>query len=189
MSNGQPTSSLTHRLLGLARRLQVGRILRYLDLWARYLWRRASSALRSGPARGDGKTAAEAALIAGADMGTAYRATVGSWLPLDLANVRLHRALLASAAQARPELGITPAVVDAVVGLKTADDLTGSVDRLVGTGEAFGTINAALYILLLRRLPDASELPMINSRHPRHALIAIRSGDEYRKQGRRTVAG
>jgi hypothetical protein len=117
--------------------------------------------------------------------GDGHRATVGSWLPLDLANVRLHRALLASAAQARPELGITPAVV----GLKTADDLTGSVDRLVGTGEAFGTINAALYILLLRRLPDAAELPMINSRHPRHALIAIRSGDQYRKQGRRTVAG
>jgi hypothetical protein len=176
--------------LGLARRLQVGRIARYLDLWARYLWRRTSSAVRPGPTRGDGEAAAaEAALIAGADMGTAYRATISSWLPLELANARLHRALLASAAQARPELGITPSMVDAVVRLKTADDLTGSVDRLVGTGEAFGTVNTALYILLLRRLPDASELPMINSRHPRHALIAIRSGDEYRKQGRRTVAG
>ena len=29
---------------------------------------------------------------------------------------------------------------------------------------------------------------MIASRHPRHALIAILSGDEYRKQGRRALA-
>ena len=73
--------------------------------------------------------------------------------------------------------------------LKRADDLSACVDQLVGAGEAFGTINTALYILLLRRLPDASELAMIASRHPRHALIAIQSGDEYRRAGRRTLAG
>ena len=51
------------------------------------------------------------------------------------------------------------------------------------------TINTALYMLLLRRLPAPSEMPMIAARHPRHALIAIQSGDEFRKQGRRTEAG
>ena len=51
------------------------------------------------------------------------------------------------------------------------------------------TINTALYMLLLRRLPAPSEMPMIATRHPRHALIAIQSGDEFRKQGRRTEAG
>jgi hypothetical protein len=41
-------------------------------------------------------------------------------------------------------------------------------------------------MLLLRRLPAPSEMPMIATRHPRHALIAIQSGDEFRKQGRRS---
>jgi hypothetical protein len=51
------------------------------------------------------------------------------------------------------------------------------------------TINTALYMLLLRRLPAPSEMPVIAARHPRHALIAIQSGDEFRKQSRRTEAG
>jgi hypothetical protein len=50
------------------------------------------------------------------------------------------------------------------------------------------TANTALYVLLLRRLPATSELAMIASRHPRHALIA-QSGDEYRKKGRRARLG
>jgi hypothetical protein len=35
----------------------------------------------------------------------------------------------------------------------------------------------------------SSELAMIASRHPRQALIAILSGDEYRQRGRRALAG
>jgi hypothetical protein len=31
------------RLYRLAKRLSIGRVLRYLDLWARYLWRRSLS--------------------------------------------------------------------------------------------------------------------------------------------------
>jgi hypothetical protein len=53
-------------------------------------------------------------------------------------------------------------------------------------GGSSQTINTALYMFLLRRLPASSEMPMIATRHPRHALIAIQSGDEFRKQGRRT---
>lgn len=55
---------------------------------------------------------------------------------------------------------------------------------MVEQGTVPPTVNAALYILLLKRLPAPSELLMIASRHLRHALIAIQSGDEYRKQGR-----
>jgi hypothetical protein len=178
------------RFYALARRLSLRRIVRYLGLWARYFWRRALSILSPASAGDKGHAAAaEAASVAGADMATANRMAVASWYPLDLANGRLHRALLASAAQARPELGITPSVIEAVLRLKRADDLSASVNQLVGAGEVFGTINTALYILLLKRLPDASELPMVTSRHPRHALIAIQSGDEYRRAGRRTLAG
>ena len=114
---------------------------------------------------------------------------VGSWFPLDLANARLHRALLASVANARPDLGVTPEILDCVEGLKAADDLTATVDAMAEQGAPPQTINTALYMLLLRRLPAPSEMPVIAARHPRHALIAIQSGDEFRKQGRRTEAG
>ncbi len=63
----------------------------------------------------------------------------------------------------------------------------GGVDAMVEQGDPPQTVNTALYMLLLRRLPAPSEMPMIASRHPRHALIAIQSGDEFRKQGRRTA--
>ena len=122
-------------------------------------------------------------------MATAKRMTVASWFSLDLANARLHRALLASVANARPDLGVTPEILDCVEGLKAADDLTATVDAMAEQGEPPQTINTALYMLLLRRLPAPPEMPVIASRHPRHALIAIQSGDEFRKQGRRTESG
>ena len=106
---------------------------------------------------------------------------VASWFPLDLANARLHRALLASVAEARADLGVTPEILGCLAALKGADDLGECVDWMVEQGHSTQTVNTSLYILLLRRLPAASELPMIASRHPHHALIAVQSGDEYRK--------
>jgi hypothetical protein len=184
-------STMRARLYRLAKRLSIGRLLRYLDLWARYLWRRSLSGLGSSSRRSARGTDAEAqaAALAHADMATAKRMAVASWFPLDLANARLHRAVLASAAEARPDLGIGPAILDCLAQLKSADDLSACVDEQVAAGQAAQTLNTALYILLLRRLPDRSELPMIVSRHPRHALIAIKCGDEYRKQGRRALTG
>jgi hypothetical protein len=113
---------------------------------------------------------------------------VASWFPLDLANARLHRALLASIAAARADLGVTPEILDCIESLKAGDDLTAAVDAMAERGVSPQTVNTALYMLLLRRLPAPSEMLMIVSRHPRHALIAIQSGDEFRKQGRRTEA-
>jgi hypothetical protein len=183
----RPTSG--GRLHRLAKRLSMGRVLRYLDLWVRYLWRRSLNNLGrlQRPPGADAKDKPVA--LANADLATAKRLAVASWFPLDFANARLHRALLASMSAARPDLGLTPAILDCLARLKTAHDLAISVDAETGRGEARSTVNTALYLLLLRRLPDRSELPMINSRHPRHALIAIKSGDEYRKQGRRALAG
>lgn len=188
MSDRQPASFRQSRLWGLARRLSVARILRYLDLWTRYLWRRALSAMRPAGAAEDGTAAsAAAARVAGSNMGSAYGATVSSWFPLDLANARLHRALLASVAEARPELGLTREIIDLALRLKEAGDPSALVDRLAAEGVAHEAVNTALYLVLLRRLPAASERAMIASRPPRHALIAIQSGDEYRLAGRRTV--
>jgi hypothetical protein len=110
---------------------------------------------------------------------------VASWFPLDLANTRLHRALLASIG---PDLGLTPDILDCIASLKAANDLTATVDAMAEQGAPPQTVNTALYMLLLRRLPAPSEMPMIAARHPRHALIVIQSGDESRKQGRRTEA-
>jgi hypothetical protein len=161
--------------------------LRYGALWARYGLRRAQSALLSGKVRGpETDAAAQAAALAGADMTVAKRMAVASWFPLDLANARLHRALLASIAAARADLGVTPEILDCIESLKTGGDLTAAVDAMVERGVSPRTVNTALYVLLLKRLPAASEAAMIASRHPRHALIAIQSGDEFRKQGRRT---
>jgi hypothetical protein len=182
-------SMMRGRLYRLAKRLSIGRVLRYLDLWARYLWRRSLSRLGGGSGHlAPGTDAgAQAAALADADMATAKRMAVASWFPLDLADARLHRAMLASVAEARPDLGITPDILDCVARLKNASDLSVAVDGLVASGETPQTINTALYLLLLRRPPDPSELRMIRSRHPRHALIAIQSGDQYRTQGRRTL--
>jgi hypothetical protein len=178
------------RLYRLAKRLSLGRLLRYGALWARYGVRRGQSALLARKSRAPrARVAAEAAVLAGANLADAKRMVVASWFPLDLANARLHRALLASVVKARPDLGLTPEILDCVEGLKAADDLTTAVDAMAEHGDLPQTINTALYMLLLRRLPAPSELPMIAARHPRHALITIQSGDEYRKQGRRTEAG
>ena len=178
------------RLYRLAKRLSLGRLLRYGALWARYGIRRSQSALLRRKSQAPGaRIAAEAAVLARADLGDAKRMVVGSWFPLDLANARLYRALLASVANARPDLGITPEILDCVEGLKAADDLTATVDAMAEQGAPPQTINTALYMLLLRRLPAPSEMPVIAARHPRHALIAIQSGDEFRKQGRRTESG
>jgi hypothetical protein len=178
------------RLYRLAKRLSVGRLLCYGALWARYGVRRGQSALLARKSQAPGaRVAAEAALLARASLGDAKRMVVASWFPLDLANAGLHRALLASVAKARPDLGVTPGILDCVEGLKAAGDLTATVDAMAEQGAAPQTINTALYMLLLRRLPAPSEMPMIATRHPRHALIAIQSGDEFRKQGRRTEAG
>jgi hypothetical protein len=176
------------RLYTLAKRLSIGRVLRYVDLWARYGWRRAGSAFGSrAPAAGK-DTEALAATLAGAEFATAKRLAVSSWFPLDLQNARLHAAILESVAVARPELGLTPEVRGCLVRLKTGGDLAAAVDAEVESGAEPETVNTALYLLLLRRLPASSERPMIASRNPLHALIAIKSGDEYMKQGRRTEA-
>jgi hypothetical protein len=177
-------------LYRLAKRLSLGRLARYFALWARYLLRSGQSALstklRREPARG---VEAQAAALARADLASAKHMTVASWFPLDLANARLHRALLASVASARADLKLTPEILDCVVNLKSAEDLAACVEGMVEQGRSPQVVNTALYVLLLRRLPAPSELPMIASRHPRHALIAIQSGDEYRKQGRRARIG
>jgi hypothetical protein len=177
-------------LYRLAKRLSLGRLARYFALWARYLLRRGQGALsttllREPPSGID----AQAAALAAADLATAKRMTVASWFPIDLVNARLHRALLASVAGARADLGLTPEILDCIASLKSADDLAARVEGMVEQGRSPQTVNTALYILLLRRLPAPSELAMIASRHPRHALIAIQSGDEYRKQGRRARVG
>lgn len=181
--------SMQDRLIRLAKRLSIGRVLRYLDLWARYLWRRGQSATatRLGGAHAANAEALAAALTK-ADPRTAKRMAVASWFPLDLTNAGLHRTLLASVAAARPDLGITPDILDCVARLHRASDLSACVDAEVAHGVAAGTVNTALYIHLLRRLPAPTEHAMIQSRHPSHALIAIRSGDEYRRQGRKVLA-
>jgi hypothetical protein len=178
------------RLYRLAKRLSLGRLLRYAALWARYGVRRGQSAFLTRKSQAPGaRVAAEAAALARADHAGAKRMVVASWFPLDLANARLHRALLASVVKARPDLGVTQEILDCVEGLKSADDLTATVDAMAEQGGSPQTINTALYMLLLRRLPAPSEMPMIATRHPRHALIAIQSGDEFRKQGRRSEVG
>jgi hypothetical protein len=178
------------RLYRLAKRLSLGRLLRYGALWARYGVRRGQSAFVTRKSQAPGaRVAAEAAALAGEDQAGAKRMVVASWFPLDLANAGLHRMLLASVADARPDLGLTPEILDCIDGLKAADDLTATVDAMAEQGCSSQAINTALYMLLLRRLPAPSELPMIATRHPRHALIAIQSGDEFRKQGRRTEVG
>ena len=96
--------------------------------------------------------------------------------------------MFASIAQARPDLGVTPEILDCLTRLKSTDDLSKCVDAMVEQGQPSQTVNTALYILLLKRFPAPSEHAMIASRHPRHALIAIQSGDEYWKQGRRVLA-
>jgi hypothetical protein len=182
-------SAVKAKLYTLARRLNVGRVLRYGDLWARYYWRRAESAAtsfgRGAPGTGADALAAE---LAKSGMDEAKRLAVASWFPLDLANARLHRAVFEAVVQARPDLGITPAILDCLASLKSASDLTECVDRLVVDGASPETLNTALYLLLLRRLPAPSERAMIASRSPHHALIAIQSGDEYRRHGRRIGA-
>jgi hypothetical protein len=178
------------RLYRLAKRLSLGRLLRYGALWARYGVRRGQSAFVTRKSQAPGaRVAAEAAALSGTDQAGAKRMVVASWFPLDPANAGLHRALLASVADARPDLGVTPEILDCVERLKAADDLTTTVDAMAEQGCSSQAINTALYMLLLRRLPAPSEMPMIATRHPRHALIAIQSGDEFRKQGRRSEIG
>jgi hypothetical protein len=176
-------------LYRLAKRLSLGRLLRYFALWALYLLRRGQSALSTQLRKPASGIEAQAAALAAADLATAKRMTVASWFPLDLANARLHRALLASVAGTRADLGLTPEILDCIASLKSADDLATCVEAMVEQGRSPQTVNTALYVLLLRRLPAPSEVAMIASRHPRHALIAMQSGDEYRKQGRRARVG
>jgi hypothetical protein len=108
------------RLYRLAKRLSIGRLLRYLALWARYAWRRGQSALFIRLSRRPvTDRAAQAAVLAHADLATAKRMAVASWFPRDLANVRLHQALLASVAEARPDLDVTPEILDCISRLKT----------------------------------------------------------------------
>jgi hypothetical protein len=95
---------------------------------------------------------------------------VASWFPLDLANVGLQRRMLASLIEARPDLGVTPEILNYLFRLKRADDLIAGVDALVERGVGAQTVNTALYALLLRRLPAPSELAMIVSRHPFRAM-------------------
>jgi hypothetical protein len=89
-----------------------------------------STKLRKEPATG---IDARAAALAAADLATAKRMTVASWFPLDLANAGLHRALLASVAGARADLGLTPEILDCIVSLKSADDLAACVEGMVAS--------------------------------------------------------
>jgi hypothetical protein len=150
-------------LYRLAKRLSLGRLLRYFALWALYLLRRGQSALstqlRKEPASG---IEAQAAALAAADLATAKRMTVASWFPLDLANARLHRALLASVAGARADLGLTPEILDCIASLKSADDLATCVEAMVEQGRSPQTVNTALYVLLLRR--QAAEVTPVTGR-------------------------
>jgi hypothetical protein len=183
-------TSMQGRLYSLAKHLRIGRLLRYGDLWARYLWRRGLAAVDTHRARRpDGDASALGADLAEADMAAAKRTVVASWFPLDLANAKLHRAMLESVVEARPEFGVTPESLDCTFRLKRADDLSDLRRCHVDQGDAAQTVNTALYVLLLRRLPAPSKLAMIASHHPRHALIAILSGDECRQRGRRALAG
>jgi hypothetical protein len=117
-----------------------------------------STQLRKEPASG---IEAQAAALAAADLATAKRMTVASWFPLDLANARLHRALLASVAGARADLGLTPEILDCIASLKSADDLA-CVEAMVEQGRSPQTVNTALYVLLLRR--QAAEVTPVTGR-------------------------
>ena len=87
------------RLYRLAKRLSLGRLLRYGALWARYGVRRGQSALLTRKAQAPGPASRpKRRRLARADLDDAKRMVVASWFPLDLANARLHRALLASVA-------------------------------------------------------------------------------------------
>jgi hypothetical protein len=178
-------ASIQERVYTLLRRLSIGRILRYLDLWGRYVLRRALSAISGRHSHPGSEAGTLVEALREADFTTAKRLTVGSWFPLDRSNTRLHQVLLRDIATARPDLGLESDTIECLMRLKTASQLSAAVDAEVEGGALSKTVNTALYLLLLRRPPDISELPMIASRHPRTALIAIRSGDEYRKQGRR----
>ena len=178
-------TSLRGTIYTLLRRLSVGRVLRYLDLWGRYFFRRALSAISGRRSHPGSEAGTLVKALREADFTTAKRMTVGSWFSLDRSNARLHQEILRDLAAARPDLGLASDIIDCLTRLKAADDLSAAVDAEVDSGAAPRNVNTALYLLLLRRLPASSELPMIASRHPRNALIAIRSGDEYLKQGRR----
>jgi hypothetical protein len=119
-------------------------------------------------------------------MAGAYGAVVRSWFPLDLGNVRLTRALLVRTARARPGL-IPERAIAIALALRSAADPAVLVDRLVSEGIAPEIINTGLYLALLRRLPAPSERDMVASRQPQIALMAILSGDEFRRAGRRTL--
>jgi hypothetical protein len=88
--------------------------------------------------------------------------TVASWFPLDLANARLHRALLTSVAGARADLGLTPEILHCIASLKSADDLATCVEAMVEQGRSPQTVNTALYVLLLRR--QAAEVTPVTGR-------------------------
>jgi hypothetical protein len=108
------------RLYRLAKRLSLGRLLRYLALWARYGWRQAQSAFLTRRGRAPGTDAAAlAAALAGAEPAAAKRLAVASWFPLDLANAKLHQAVLVSVAAARLDLGVTSEILDCIGRLKT----------------------------------------------------------------------
>ena len=147
-------------LYRLAKRLSLGGLLRYFALWTLYLLRRGQSALstqlRKEPASGI------EAQAAAADLATAKRMTVASWFPLDLANARLHRALLASVSGARADLGLTPEILDCIASLKSADGLATCVEAMVEQGRSPQTVNTALYVLLLRR--QAAEVTPVTGR-------------------------
>src|SRR6185312_2966943 len=78
--------SMRGRLYRLAKRLWLGRILRYLELWVRYLWQRPRSrrATRPEDPPDDGEPVSVA--LANADMASAKRIAVLSWDPLVLEN-------------------------------------------------------------------------------------------------------
>ena len=81
------------RLYRLAKRLSIERLLRYLALWARYVWRGQNAlvtCLRREPAT---DIAGPAAALGRANLATAKRMAVASWFPRDLANAGLQGAI------------------------------------------------------------------------------------------------
>ena len=174
-------------LLTLARRLRLGRLLRYLDLWARYLWRRGVSALRPAAATGEG---AQRVMRRGSPLPARRRPIAPRSAP-GFPSISPMPGSRDGSSPPWPK----PGPRSASTGRRSTSpcssarpsDLAGLVDRLAAAGTPFATLNTALYLVLLRRLPAAAEGAMIASRHPRHALIAIQSGDEFARAGRRTL--
>jgi hypothetical protein len=83
------------RLYRVAKLLRIGRVLRYVDLWLRYLLRLSESAIglhHASPSGADAES--QAASLASLDMQSAVRMTIGSWFPIDFTDARQRTLLI-----------------------------------------------------------------------------------------------